>query len=215
MQPATNNTKKIVITAILILGLAISYVFMLGLQRIGKTAVKIDSVPGNLVVMVNDEKRGGSTVYLSPGTYEITAKKEGFSDYSESLTISEGQPPKTLFIVLSPDSESARKWAQENRSRYLAIEKRSGEEADKQGAKFVDDYPIVQQLPHRGSLYNIDYSYDEETSEFKLQITSPDALGRQVAVETIKNWGYEPTDYVVEFLDYTNPFVNLQENSDE
>lgn len=215
MQPTTNNTKKLVIAAVLVVVLIIIYIVVLGIQRIGKTPVKVASVPGNLTVLVNGQKRGGSTIYLSPGTYEIAAKKEGFADYSQSLTVTANEPSKTLFIVLTPDSESARKWAQENRSRYLAIEKRAGEEADRQGATFVDDHPIVQQLPYRGSLYNIDYSYDEQTKEFKLQITSPNPLGRQVAIETIKNWGYDPTDYIVEFLDYTNPFVQTQENGNE
>ncbi len=187
--------------------LIVGYGIWQSLTRSGKTAVSIQKMPRDTLVTVNGARARGSTLYLHPGTYEIKGERTGFEPYTYTITIANNQSnPDPLFFVLTPQSDEAREFVDQHQREYLAIERASQESYQKQSDQLREKYPIIDHLPYRSDFYNIDYY--QKDSEFNVQIKSPDALGRQVAIETIKSWGYEPTDYVIEYIGFDNPFAN-------
>lgn len=73
-------------------------------------------------------------------------------------------------------------------------------------ATFVSDNPIVKQLPYQHPYYSINYkTVGETTNDIIITIRTPSPRYRYSAVEKLKSWGYDPTDYSIEFIDYKNP----------
>ena len=71
---------------------------------------------------------------------------------------------------------------------------------------FVKDNPIVTNLPYINSYYSIEYKTAGETSnEITLTIRTPSPRYRYEAVKQIRGWGYDPTSFKIEFIDYKNP----------
>lgn len=177
-----------------------------------KTAVQIMSVPQDITLFVNDKKVSSSVLYLTPGDHIIKGEKKGFKGYEYRITTKEGQKnADTLFFVLSPESNEAKKWADKNKKAYSEIEAKAGEDAQISGESLVDKYPILKKIPYRSSLYDIDYKKLENSDEITVQITAATAISRQVAIERIRQWGYDPSDYLIEFRAYSNPFDPLKQ----
>lgn len=213
MTPEKNSQKniKIIVVAIIFIVLLIAIFGLVQLlQRSGKTAVGIQKMPRDTKIFINNKLTNGSTLYLEPGNYTLRGEKLGFESVSKTFKVSdENSTPLKEFVILTPKSSEALLLVQENTKDYQKIEKAAEAYYSQQGQNNTDLYPIIKDLPYRGTLYNIDYYLDG--GDFRLQIKSSDALGRQVAIEKIKLMGYEPTDYTIEFLDLANPFIKANQ----
>ena len=201
----TPRVKLLIAVTLLIFISLITFNLWQNNQRKGKGVLEIRKIPNDTVIYVNKERVSGKSLYLSPGKYSISGQREGFDTYTREVEITKGEKQKAFFVLV-PRSDSANQWVKDNDKQYSLIENEAGIYYGEEGTKLYDKYPIMKNLPYRGSLYNIDYSLVDDN--FKIQISSNDALGRQVAVERIKSFGFEPTDYDIEFLEFNNPFVN-------
>ncbi len=71
---------------------------------------------------------------------------------------------------------------------------------------FIKDNPIVTNLPYINPYYSIEYKTAGETSnEITLTIRTPSPRYRYEAVKQIRGWGFDPTSFKIEFIDYKNP----------
>jgi hypothetical protein len=199
--------KWLVVALLIALVLFVVWGVLQSIRTNGKVELVTKKVPGNAVIRVDGQIYKGG-IHLSPGSYEITASKEGFESFTYRVNVYENGSSvyaNTLYFLLQPKSAEAIEWASDNQDKYLKLEEEVGELRAIEGDEQQKQYPILQKIPYRGSLYNVDYVLDD--TGLTLQITTDDALGRQVALAMIKNWGYEPIDYRVEFLNYNNPFA--------
>ena len=204
-----SNTKKIIVVLSLfilvpLLIIAISYISSRGNQ--GKIKVEILAVPSYATTTIDGETVKKSTVYLSPGVYTFETKQEGFETQKRSIKID--QTERTVTMALVPISEQADKWAKDNQNAYLKAEGAEGEEADAEGQALIAKNPIIQNLPYTDPLYNINYGTvpGSDTVYILIDAETPSPVARQAAVERIRSWGYEPTEYIIVFSDFKNPF---------
>lgn len=205
--------KSLMLAGGIILLLIVSVTAWTTLQRRGKIPIEIRKLPHDTKITVNGAVARGSTIYLKPGKYVVKGEYEGFEPYSRKIDVTpESEIPIKLFFALTPKSDEARKWVMEHTDEYLDFELVAGEAHNEKSQEVRDKYPIMKELPYRGDLYNIEYFLDGD--KFKVQVKSPTALGRQVAIERIKSWGYEPADYEIEFLGLDNPFVVPERKAD-
>ena len=213
-KQATNNKYfKIAIVSLIIVGLAIlSLVIWQKIQNQGKVAIGIRKLPSDAKIVLNDKTISSSTIYLEPGTYTLKGSSEGFADYERTIDIPDNSEDLKAFFVLDPKSDEALKQVGESTEEYLKLEKEASEYYAKTSEQTADKYPIIEDLPYRSPLYSIEYSLVKD--DFKIQIKSSDALGRQVAIGRIKDFGYPPTDYIIEFLGLDNPFTQSGVNND-
>ncbi|MEO5950668.1 MAG: hypothetical protein ABIQ04_04425 [Candidatus Saccharimonadales bacterium] len=73
-------------------------------------------------------------------------------------------------------------------------------------SSFLTDNPIVSRLPYQDPYYNISYKTDSQTTnQITLTIRTPSPRYRYTAIGKLQSWGYDPTDYKIEFIDYKNP----------
>lgn len=201
-----NNLRIIIAFVIVVVMIIIGYFIYTSVSRSGKIPVTINAVPSDAQITLNDVEVSMGTVYLKPGGYKIKAGKEGFFDFTHETQID--QSNDVINIPLLAKSEEAKKWAEENQSEYLELESKAGEAAEEQGEDFRTKNPIVNLLPHDSLLYTIGYRADPEDPTGNSIIIEIDASEgyRQQAVYQIYQWGYDPTNFKINFREYENLF---------
>lgn len=200
----SKRIKSIIVIFSVLAAVLVSFIIVQSLSNRGKIQIKTISAPNDTLIKLNDKKVDDS-FYVTPGKYKVSGEKDGFQKYEYEIVVNKGDKTKELFFVLVPEAESALEWVKENQNQYTKVEKQAGEQARKEGEEFSKQNPIVNLLPHDRGYYKIDYGEDPETKKITIQITG-DAAGRQVAIENIRQWGYEPTDYKIEFRGFSNMF---------
>jgi hypothetical protein len=203
-----SNVALAVMFIVLIVLVLVGYFAYTTITRSGKLAVEINAVPSDAKVTLNGTEVGNGTVYLEPGNYTVKGTKEGFSEFSQQASIdTNGQ---VISVPLAAESDEAKAWAKDNQNKYLDLEAEAGVEAQKQGEIFTEKNPIAKLLPHESLLYTIGYRADTSDPTGNSIILEIDAIEgyRQQAIYQISQWGYDPTNYKINFKDYKNPFTS-------
>lgn len=205
MENETFYTKRLWWLALLIGGIFISLlIFFLLNRRDAGANLEISVVPDDAVVVIDGKEYRNGKNTVQPGTYMATANREGFVSLTQEVTITDTL--QTLMFSLTPESEEAKQWAAKNQEAYSEAEAAGGEAALQQGQALRDRYPLVSKLPFDGSFYEINYAIlDREKNTIYIRIDTTSPMGRQVALEQIKEWGFQPTDYQIVFPGLKNP----------
>lgn len=198
----------IIAIALAILGLIGYGIYQVAIGA-GKIAVTVNVVPDDAKVTINDASVGVGTIYLVPGqTYTVKATKDGFADFSQTQYIDATN--HTITVEMTAVSDSAKQWEQDNQSKYQNLEGQAGAQANATGEAFTKNNPITTALPLDNMIYTIGYIRDlSDPSGNSIILTVSAAEGyRNSAVEAIRNLGYDPTQFKIQFNDFTNPFAS-------
>lgn len=198
-----------VVTILLLVVAAIGYNIYTQTTRAGKIAVTIASAPADAAITIDNVRTSPGTVYLTPNQkHTVKAEKDGFETFTQEQYISSDR--HTITINLVAVSEEAKKWAQDNQDDYMQVEREAGEAAGDEGAAFTNKNPITEALPYEDLIYGIGYRIDQSDPSGNTIILTIDARegSRNAAVQQIRNLGYDPTQYKIEFNDYENPFAS-------
>lgn len=181
-------------------------VSIIALQRIGKTEVNIEVIPGDAKVLINKKEAGSGTHYLKPGEYTFSATKPGFKEYSVKLTIS--NETENIGLVPEPNSQEAYDWLKENPDIQQDRESIGGEMSSRVGQEVEDTTPIIKDLPYIDEYapFAIDYGSDKSNANSSFLIISDSTpVGRVAALSWMADNGYDPTDFNIRFDDFINP----------
>lgn len=172
----------------------------------GTEEVTLIIVPSDSTVKINDtEYKNKKTIRLEPGTYTISTTKEGFETDSQSVTV-EKRSGATVFSLLAPVSDEAQQWARKNQTAYLEAEGKSSSLATKEGEELIKRFPVTKWLPLQKATYVIGYKKAENSNKDIVITITATAGYREAALQEIRDRGFDPSDYVIEFNDYRNPF---------
>ena len=204
MQTKKLRPLHIVIAIIGLMTLVVVYL-VIRQTYITLNPIEISRVPSDAKVYINGKEVGDRT-NLSNGTYAVTAKKEGFSDFTSTVVIDDSN--KFITVALSPSSDEAKKWAEQHEADYLQQEAVGGERLSQSGNTLAAKNPIVTVLPIDNYTSTVGYVMDErDTSGNSIIVTVDTSSGyRNAAITSIFNQGIDPGDYTIRFSDYTNPF---------
>lgn len=183
------------------------YAFVLS-QRAGKTPLTLVVVPQHAKVTMNDTKVASGTHYLLPGRYTIIAQAEGFLNYRKDIQL--GPDSVDLPVALVPISQEAKEWVKKNQQLYQGIVDKSRSQEAQVTALIRQKNPIVDRLPFENMLFSIAYRADpsdDTHSQIILNVTAKEGY-RRSAFQKIREWGYEPADYKIEFIGQRDPFAS-------
>lgn len=196
------------IIVILLIGL-IAYTVYLSISRAGKEPVTIYLIPGDTKLIIDNQQYGAGTAYIKPGTYNITASREGFESMERTVTI--GQPNTAVIdISLTPVSDEAKQWQEDNMQLYDQFQARTGVRANEFGDRFREQFPIVTKIPFSNFIYSIGYRLknpDNSSEGIIIEITAITGY-REAALDKIREFGFDPTNYEINFNNYENPFTS-------
>lgn len=198
--------RTIVISAIILLiGITVAIIA----TQIWKATnpITIDKVPSDAKLFISGKEVWGDRTNLANGTYKVRAEKSGFATKEQTVVITDTN--KIIFVSLTPESDEAKKWTEDNERAYLDQEARAGAAYGESGQKNVEQNPIIADLPINNYTYNVGYTLDQNDKSGKSIIITVDAYEgyRNAAVRSIFDLGYDPGDYVIRFENYTNPFT--------
>lgn len=182
------------------------------IDRIGKTRVDIVTLPPDTTVTVNNRPINSGENYLKPGKYTFKAKRQYFDPLTSQYTI--GAKPMTINLLPVATSDEAlnflRRHPQLQAKREVAIE----EDTQKIGMERLRKYPFIKQLP-------IIYDHGESSigsgessakpGETAIIINDISTNGRAADLEIMRQLGYDPADYIIEFHDFTSPLTSIPE----
>jgi hypothetical protein len=199
-----NDTKlKIGLIAGILLVLLLGYGIFTLSSRAGKIAVNVTLYPSDIHATLDDKELRTGTMYLESGTYTLKGSKPGFEDLTKPVTINETQ--KTIVVAPTAVSPEAKEWAKKN---YYKIQGLQETRAAEIGRDFNERNPIAKHLPYKTFFYSVGYRMDQSDPTGNSIILEIDASEgyRQSALYRIRQLGYDPTDFTINFRDYENPF---------
>ena len=209
-----NNILKIptVRNSLIIFILAIVVIFIVYLVNISVNSAQLSLTiaPKSSTVTIDDHKITSSgTVRIKPGDHTIKITKDGFEEYSESFTISQGETKSILVALVSNDPSTAN-WYLEHEEDSAILDQIGSIEYDAAAAEFNNNYPIAGSLPYLSKSFSIHYSTNTDY-DFTIRISTYTGF-RNAAIDTLNTLDSDgdAAKYHIEFTDdYQNPFAGL------
>lgn len=174
--------------------------------RIGKVGLTINAVPADAAITINGQPFSTGTAWLTPGTYTVKAQKDGFSQREKRVIVDTKKKQNVTSLGLTPLSDTAKKWADSHQQDYKNNEVFGSLEAQSDGEYFATLHPIIKQLPFQDPYFNISYLRDQTNPDnIVLTIKTPSPRYRYFAIQKLRQMGHDPSDYRIQFNDFTNP----------
>jgi hypothetical protein len=198
------RNKVIILTGLSVLALLL--IFFIPRIKNKNGNVNITTIPKDATVTINGKKSSKGKQFLLPGDYTLRASKEGFKTEEKKVVIKSGDGLRNIYLFPEPESDEALAWAQKNPKLQFEKEGLAGEQSQLEGQSFRDTNPLVDRLPYRSLIFNMDYALSEKDATLAvIKISASSGVDRSYAIAQIRDWGYEPGDYLIEFTDFTNP----------
>jgi hypothetical protein len=198
-----NYKSIVVVCATLLFLVVIGYSLYNLMDRAGKIGVSVTLFPSDIQATLDGRELHNSTMYFEPGTYTLKASKSGFESISRTFIVNETQ--KTLVVAPTAVSPEAKEWAKKNADK---IQEQQQIHAAEIGKDFNRRNPIAIHLPYKTFFYSVGYRMDKSDPSGNSIIIEIDAREgyRQSALYRIRQLGYDPTDFTINFRNYENPF---------
>ncbi len=203
------NKLRIIIVLTMVFILLVIWSVVSFVDRQGKVAVVVRAVPSDVSILFNETPEQNGTRWIKPGDYVVTAKKEGFASITRKVRVSDAKSQNVVALSLQPESDQAKEWAAKNTEQYQQNETFGTIEANANGEYFSKLNPITTKLPFVDPYFKIAYKTNDDQS-ITLTVATPSPRYRFYAVEKIRELGYDPTDFVIEFKDFKNPLEQKQ-----
>lgn len=194
-----------------VLLLIIIYLLALSVSRNGETRVAIHVIPDDSQVLLNDQSIKPGTHYLRPDRYTFIAKKAGFKDDAQTVTVK--AEVVDVNLIPEPDSYEARQYLADNPDVQAAREAIGGQRANQKGLQLEQKTPLIKLLPYTdiSGPFSIDYGpSDKQKDGIVIVVSNSSADGRVNAIKWIKQQGYNPADMEIRFEDFNNPLEGNQ-----
>lgn len=196
--------KEVIASFALLMALLLIYAIATAISHIGKIKLYVRTVPSDAVVMLGGKQIGNGDFYTEAGTYKITVNRTGFAPVSSEVIISDQKDQNIFASSLTPISDEAKKWAASHQNDYKNNESYGAIQAKQTGSYMLKQNPIITQLPYQDPYYKIAYR-STDNQNITLTITTESPRYRYSAVQKIRDMGYDPTDFIIDFVDYNNP----------
>jgi hypothetical protein len=162
-----------------------------------KSKVSITSIPNDLSLTLDGHQiAANGDVELKPGTHTLKAQRQGFQPYSQSITVSNGDP-LAVKMYLYANSAEGREWASKHPKDISETEAEAGRRFDEINQRLAAKYPIMASLPYLGPGFKANYGKSKsdpnnpEAISVIISTYTPD--GKQKALEWIKGQGWDPS----------------------
>lgn len=205
--------KRIILIVAGIFLVVVAWSLIVLISRSGKVGLYVSTAPSSAVVKIGDATYGRGTQWIVPGSYPIEVSQDGFETVKRTIIVSSEKEQNVLAVSLVPKSDEAKKWAEQHEDEYKKNEQYGAIEASQNGKFLAKSSPITTKLPFKDPYFTIGYTIDDKQT-VTLTIKTPSPRYRFYATEKIRELGYDPTDFQIEFTDFSNPVAKM-EKTDE
>jgi len=164
--------------------------------------VKLTKVPSEMALTIDGKTASGSTFTLSTGTHKIAGKFDGFTDKTIKINVKSGQTITSEFFLDVKDNVGYA-WLINHPLEGALTSGKSSKEFDKNSEKALKDTPFIRELPQYGPNFRIDYGNSlkrpTDSSAVAIYIQASTPIGRQNALDLIRQLTYDPSDMEIIF----------------
>lgn len=185
------DKKYLLIPLVILVGVI---VFSLNQNR--SHNIFIDLAPDGAEIVLDNKgviKGGGHRLPI--GDHIITAKLDGFSEYTKKFSIADNEVTR-LDVLLNPVSEEGYEYLRKHPQEQLHRESLGGKAFNQKAGSLAKNNPIIRELPFIDLLYRIDYGksqrYPNNPSRAAIYITLYNADAQNSALDWIRFKGYDP-----------------------
>src|SRR5690349_4529882 len=116
----TFKRKWLIITLLVLAFIIVPVIYYLAstISRTGKVEVSLITLPDDATVTMNGTIVKQGTLLLAPGDYTVKAERNGFATSEKEETIVK-DTKKTITISLTPITDEAKSWLENNRKKVL------------------------------------------------------------------------------------------------
>jgi hypothetical protein len=194
-------TRRRIITLIIVFfGLSIAIVVGYFIYKsIYSSTINLYFAPKSADVKIGNGGGNFGDNFVKPGTYTVVISKQGFSTYTQEVTVKSGETVTVNAALTSTSSQTA-DWYDKNAEDYTIAQNVGDRRADQEMNDFVKDFPIVKALPIVGMYesYRVDYGPSPtKTGKFAVFISYQSDAAKQQAIDAVKAKGYNLSDYEV------------------
>ena len=208
-----NRVRKVIIIFTVFVMLSVgSVLYVLYHQAAdkGKIDTTIHLLPQDATLVI-DGRTGNTNELLSAGSHTFTAKKDGFSDQTITMDIS--NTVNNVYIALNPESPQARRWYLDGKY-SPQYETFSALPAQYFGKSISEKHPLIDELPYTDTAYRfrIDYGFSDPKDKYKIFILISEGTPatRWAAIEWLHSKGFDPATLDIRYTNYTNPLGEQQ-----
>lgn len=205
-----NNKKYIALFASFLM-LFLAYGSYSALIRASKTEVTFTVAPSVSQLYIDGVQVHTGKQYISRKQHKIEAKLDGFSTYSQSVTITKSD--KMINILLNPITNKARIFLDANPDFQLERERLGGVQFSEGSQHINNKYSFISSLPLERQRFTVNYGDPQRTKKkngdpaIALYVSVTDPSEKRNALRTVsEELGIEPADIEIIFENYTNPF---------
>ncbi|MBH1956994.1 PEGA domain-containing protein [Candidatus Saccharibacteria bacterium] len=202
-QIFSSKRRIFIVTSVVIFLLICIFSIIITLSRQGKLPVVFSIVPSSARITLENNTIGSGTQYLTAGSYKIKVEQPGFDSQEKTIVVTDKKKQNVVAVSLTPQSDDAKKWAEKNQKAYKDNETFGGLEAQENGQYFRSRFPIIEKLPYTDPYYKIAYRTNGDDIIITIDTDSP--RYRYFAVQKIRELGFNPTDYTIDFKQFKNP----------
>lgn len=152
-----------------------------------KINVTISSNIQSTKIMINGKLLNNSNVYLKPGKYAITAYSSGYYEFRNNYDMSDKNNNININLIQKPE-KTISELIEDGEYDYV-----------------LSQIPIIKNLPFDTFLLKILYTPESTLSSFEINIEAYEGY-KTKAIDKIKDWGYDPSNFNIKFNNYENPF---------
>ncbi|TDO54640.1 PEGA domain-containing protein [Kribbella sp. VKM Ac-2527] len=161
-----------------------------------ESKLTVKSIPNDLTLTLDGKPiKANGDVKVRAGEHTLTATRDGFQSYTETVTAKGGDPLFVKMYLFSNDP-AGRAWEQDNPDQALEAEAEAGRRYDEIQKRLRSKYPILLELPYIGPGFKATYtdskSDPDNPEAISLKIQLFDSEGKTKALEWIEGHGYDP-----------------------
>lgn len=206
-----NNTKKI---RKIFFGFFVLIILLAGFTALnstkhkGATKVDIHVIPEDSLIKV-DGIVSNKVIYLKAGNHKLEATKAGWADAIQTIEIKANEKQQDVYLVPAPNSKDTSDWLDKNPSVQQQRETFGSINFEANSNQVSEKYPLVGKLPYIDRYFRIDYGVGikskDQTSSTAIYIRASSPDNRRMALNWIRQQGFDPTDYETIFSNVTSP----------
>lgn len=199
----TNLKKIILVISILIFILLIFAVYNIS-SNMGKVEMDINVAPQDSKLLLDQTSYVNSGKNkITPGDHVIKATRAGFSSKTQKFTIHE-EGSNLILVSLAPSDREGETYLNNHQNEFVRIGDLGELESSNAREGMIKRYPLTSRLPIDISpLFIINYGgskkYPNDPTKIAIYISVASPKDKQLALSTIYDKGYDPSDYEIIF----------------
>lgn len=206
-----NGKRRLVITiSLVVAGFALWIIFSLASHH-GEAKVTVKVLPSDSTLSIDGKAVKPGVSYLTPGRHTLSAGRQGFTTVTKILDLKKTDVEQVT-LVPAPSTSQALQYLQQHPEVQQELQALGDNQANQIGQSLVSRWPIISELPHTdpNGAYVLNYGLSDNNTNFYLIVDNSSPDGRAGALRWIKQQGYDPTNFLIKYKDFANPFTNGQ-----